>query len=274
MDASLKDRALASYPAAVVRRFFELELLDRCFGLAAQAFVSMLPLLIVVVSLFMGGKQDLLATSMNERFGLVGAAELAVRALFQAPAEIVTISWLAVTMSLLSAFALSRRLSRVYGSIFGLPSMARSEVWRGLVWIGLQLILFAAASQLRGVRRDSGVILAAVAIVVLLAVWFLGDMAGLRLLVPSIPRSVLVPSAILTGVGRVGLAAWGAIYMPRSLSEQADQFGPIGVTFALFTYILAGVFVYTGGPLLASVWLRRRSGERDEASSAEASTPE
>jgi membrane protein len=274
VDASLKDRALASYPAAVVRRFFELELLDRCFGLAAQAFVSMLPLLIVVVSLFMGGKQDLLATSMNERFGLVGAAELAVRALFQAPAEIVTISWLAVTMSLLSAFALSRRLSRVYGSIFGLPSMARSEVWRGLVWIGLQLILFAAASQLRGVRRDSGVILAAVAIVVLLAVWFLGDMAGLRLLVPSIPRSVLVPSAILTGVGRVGLAAWGAIYMPRSLSEQADQFGPIGVTFALFTYILAGVFVYTGGPLLASVWLRRRSGERDEASSAEASTPE
>ncbi len=257
---SLKDRVLSSYPADVVRRFFELELLDRSFGLAAQAFVSLLPLLIVVVSVFVGGNEDVVADQMSDRFGLAGAAAEAVRALFRASSVTVTISWLAVVMSALSAFSLSRRLSRVYASIFGLPSLARSQLWRGLVWIALQLVLFAAASELRSVRRDNGVGIAALAIVVLLAVWFFGDMAGLRLLVPTLPRRFLVPSAVLGGIGRVGLTVWSAIYMPRSLTSQAEQFGPIGVTFALFTLILAGVFVYLGAPLLVSVWFRRRDG--------------
>lgn len=254
----IKDRILTSYPADVVRRFFELELLDRSFGLAAQAFVSMLPLLIVVVSVFVGGNQDVLAVQMSDRFGLAGAAAEAVRALFRSSTTVATISWLAVVMSTLSAFALSRRLSRVYAAIFGLPSLARNQLWRGLVWIALQLVLFAAASQLRAVRRDSGLVIAFIAITVLVIVWFLGDMVGLRLLVPSIPRRLLVPSALLGGIGRVGLTVWSAIYMPRSLSSQAEQFGPIGVTFALFTLILAGVFVYLSAPLLVSVWFRRR----------------
>lgn len=257
---TLKDRVLSSYPADVVRRFFELELLDRSFGLAAQAFVSLLPLLIVVVSVFLGGDESFLATQMSDRFGLAGAAAEAVRALFRSSTATMTISWLAVVMSALSAFALSRRLSRVYASIYGLPSLTRSQLWRGLAWIALQLVLFAAASQLRSVRRDSGLVIALIAIAVLLAVWFFGDMVGLRLLVPSIPRRLLVPSAVVGGIGRVGVTAWSAIYMPRALSSQAEQYGPIGVTFALFTLILAGVFVYLAGPLLISVWFRRRDG--------------
>lgn len=256
--SDLRSRVLDSYPAEVVRRFFELELLDRSFGLAAQAFVSLLPLLIVIVSVFTNGDDAIVASQFTERFGLVGAAADAVRALFSSPSVTVTISWLAVVMSALSAFALSRRLSRVYASILGLPSLARSQTWRGLVWIAVQLVLLGAASELRRVRRDNGVIIAVVAVLVLLIVWFLGDVASLRLLVPRIQRRLLVPSAILAGVGRVGLTIWSAIYMPRALSDQAEQFGPIGVTFALFTLILAAVFVYLCAPLLASVWFSRR----------------
>jgi membrane protein len=260
MSASqpLPERAMGwlrtSYPYAVVRRFFDLELLDRSFGLAAQAFVAMLPLLIIFVSLLIGAPEKVISASVSDRFGLDSYARTAIQVLFQAPVSIKTISWLAVVMSLLSAFSLSKRLSRVYASIVHQPPLQRTQFWRGLVWIVLQVTMYVLASDLRAVRRDSGPGIAALAVVALLIAWFLADVAGLRLLVPTVPRRILVPSALLAAMGRVGLTAWAAVYMPKALSDQAAQYGPIGVTFAFFTFLLASVLVYVCAPLLAAVW--------------------
>jgi membrane protein len=258
-----------SYPAAVVRRFFDLELLDRSFGLAAQAFVALLPLVIVLVTVIVEKPDEVIAGSISDRFGLDTPARTAMQLLFQAPTSVKTISWLAIVLSFLSAWALSRRLSRVYASIFGLPSLKRKQTWRGLVWIVLQVVLFVLASSLRAVRRDGGPVLAVVAVLVLLAVWFLADAAGLRLLVPSVPRHLLVPTAIVAGVGRIGLTIWASIYMPKALSQNSEQYGPIGVTFVFFTFLLAGVLVYVGAPLLVSVWEQRRSGSTGEVAASE-----
>jgi membrane protein len=262
-----REWALASYPGAVVRRFFELELLDRSFGLAAQAFVALLPLLIVVVSAFSTDGGEVNAAQLGDRFGLDEAARLAIRQLFSTTTTIATISWLAILMSFVSAFSLSRRLSRVYSSIFGVPSLQGSEVWRGLVWIVLQVALFVAAGSLRDVRRHTGPVIGLVAVVALLAVWFAADAAGVKLLVPRTPRALVLASAVLSSVGRAGLAIWASLYMPNTLAQQSAQYGPIGVTFALFTLILAGVVVYVGAPLLVTVWVRWRA-ERQVGCSA------
>lgn len=259
----------ASYPMAVVRRFFALELLDRSFGLAAQAFVAMLPIVLVFITVVLQANPVVIADQVGDRFALDRPARSAIQVLFEAPASVRTISGLAVFMSLLSAYSLSRRLSRVYASILQLEPLARSQVWRGLVWIGLQVVLFVAASALRGVRRDSGALIATLAVIALLATWFLADVAGLRLLVPKVPRRVLIPTAVIAGVGRFGFAVWGTIYMPRALTDQALQYGPIGVTFAIFTYILAGVFVYVGAPLLVSTWELWRAERRAVPSASE-----
>lgn len=258
--ALFRELALDSYPTAVIRRFFELELLDRTFGLAAQLFVAMLPLIIVVVSVTLDPNSDFIPTQISERFGLYGAADSAVKALFNAPADVQAISWLAIVMSLLSAFSLSRRLSRTYGMIFGIPSLRRTELWRGLVWIGLQIVLIVLASQLRDVRREQGDLLAGLAGIVLLIAWFLGGLAGVKLLVPSIRRGLLVPTAILGSLGSLGLAAWSAVFMPKAFSDQALQFGPIGVTFALFTLLLGATLVILMAPLSVAVWDQRRNG--------------
>lgn len=128
--------------------------------------------------------------------------------------------------------------------------------------MGLQLVLFISVALLRDVRRDSGLTLAAIAALVLVALWFLADTAGLRLLVPAVPIRLVVASAIASTVGRLGIGLWAAIYMPSSLSDQAAQFGPIGVTFALFTYILAGVLVYVCAPLIVTTWVSWRAERR------------
>jgi hypothetical protein len=86
----------------------------------------MLPLIIVIVSVTLDPDSDFIPSQISDRFGLEGAADVSVRQLFTAPGPERAISWLAVIMSLLSAFSLSRRLSRTYGLIFGLPSLRHS----------------------------------------------------------------------------------------------------------------------------------------------------
>ena len=254
------------YPRAVVRRFFDLELLDRSFALAAQAFVALLPLVIVVVSAFVTDSADTIANSIGDRFGLDNAARTALRVLFDHPGT-AAISWTAILISLLSAFSLSRRLARTYALIFEVAPLPRSKSWHGLVWIVLQVTLFVVASLLRNLREGSGIPLAVLAVMGMLLLWFAADMAGLRLLVPSAPVRMMAASAAVSSLGRAGIAIWAYVYMPRSLSSQADQYGPIGVTFALFTYILAGVLVYVVAPLLVTTWVRWRA-EREARVSA------
>lgn len=270
MIADLRERALDSYPVAVVRRFLELELIDRSFGIAAQLFVAMLPLIIVVVSVTLDPNSDFIPSQISDRFGLEGAADISVRALFSAPGPEHAISWLAIIMSLLSAFSLSRRLSRTYGMIFGLPSLRRNQLWRGAVWIALQIALFGLGSELRTFRREEGDVLATLAGILLLVIWFLGDMLAVKLLVPTISRRLLVPTALLGSLGSLGVSAWAAIFMPRTFSTQAEQFGPIGVTFALFTLLLAVTLVIVIAPLMVAVWDHRRTGAVERMPSEEA----
>ena len=108
-------------------------------------------------------------------------------------------------------------------------------------------------------RRDNGLLIALLALVGLLLLWFAADMAGLRLLVPTVGTGLIAASAAASTLGRLGIALWAAVYMPTSLSDQAAQFGPIGVTFAIFTYILAGVIVYVGAPLTVTTWVQWRA---------------
>jgi membrane protein len=249
-----------SYPVAVVERFFALELLDKTFALAAQVFVALLPLVIVIVSLFTSNDTSIVAEQIIDRFGLVGAASVAVRNLFTMPDHTQAISWLAIIISLISAFSLSRRLSRTYALIFRLTPLPPLQYWRALVWIGLQVVMLIGASFFRDVARTHGWTLWLMSLIALLGLWVLGDYLGYRLLVPTLQRSIMYPSICLAVIGRVGIAIWAGLYMPATLSNQANQFGAIGVTFSLFTYFLVAVAVLLLAPLLVVVWRDRHAG--------------
>ena len=160
-----------------MRRFFALELLDRSFALAAQAFVALLPLVIVVVSAFVTDSAETISNSIGDRFGLDNAARTALRVLFDHPGT-AAISWIAILISLLSAFSLARRLARTYAVIFEVPPLPRSKSWHGLVWIVLQVTLFVVASLLRDLRQGSGILRRCWPSVGLLALWFAADVAG------------------------------------------------------------------------------------------------
>jgi len=126
------------------------------------------------------------------------------------------------------------------------------------------------SSSLRDLYRSHGGLVEVLAVVALLGTWFFVDWFGVRLLVPQAPNRLVVASAVVSGAGRLGVTAWAAVYMPTAMSEQAAQYGPIGVTFTIFTYLLVNVIVYVGAPLLVTTWVAWRRERRDQPARSDA----
>ena len=236
----------------ILDRVKALELLDRCYTLAAQTFVALLPLVLVLAALLTSeGEESVIAEDLITRFGLVGAGEQAMRQLIVVSQG--GIYWLGVLIILYSAFSLSKRLGRAYNAAWGTPQLPPSEQWRGLVWIGLQVTMIYTVTELRGILRVSGPIATVASAGLILLVWFVGEYLTQSLLTRrAVARDRLLLAAGLVTVGRLGVVVWGGLYLSAALSRQAESYGPIGVVFGLFTSLFASWVAILGGTLLAA----------------------
>jgi hypothetical protein len=81
---------LDTYPGEVVRRFFELQLIDKSLGLSAQAFIALLPMLIVVISVVLKSNGEVVGEFIIDRFALAGVSKQAVTALFATSTATIT----------------------------------------------------------------------------------------------------------------------------------------------------------------------------------------
>lgn len=244
-------------------RFREVELFDRSYQIAAMTFVALIPLVLAISTVFVGGQQEL-ARILIDRMGLVGfAAQVVTDMMRNSPGGI---HWLGLVMSLYSAFSLSRRVSRAYNTIWRTAQLAVTEQWRGLVWVGIQVLMTTIVIWLRALLvGDRGIVLRVLTVVLVLAVWFGAEYLSQRLLTHgAVAHERLLLAAGLTAVGRIGLVVWTMTYLARSLSEQAEQFGALGVVFSLFTYFLASTVVMLVATMVAAV-LTEPAGARDEA---------
>ena len=87
---------------------------DMSYTIAAQAFVALFPLVLVVTGAFTANADDsVFARELVDRFGLAGAARLAVEQLFTTPSSGSGVYWLGLLITLLSAVSLARRVTRL-----------------------------------------------------------------------------------------------------------------------------------------------------------------
>ena len=235
-----------------LERFVAMDGFDRSMALAAQAFTTLIPLLIIVAAVAEAGDGKNLGERIIERFGLSGATAASVqRAMPPAGTVQDSLSVLSVVILVISALSFTRALQRMYARAWSLEARGLRDAHWGLVW----LVAFSLYVTLHPLLHDhvSGSAGLVASLVGGTLFWLLTPyvVLGRRL-----PWRRLVPQAVLAAIGMLVLRAGSAIYMPRALTSAAKQFGSIGLAFTFISWLFAGAVVLTASAAIGATLSR------------------
>jgi membrane protein len=251
-------RGVADFGLDALRRFIQIEGTQQATVLAAQAFTSLIPFLVVAAAFGPGGD---IADRIIDRFDLSGSAARSVQQLFNSAGETESaITWVSIIILVLSALSFTRALQRTFQRAYDVPSGDWRQVGRGLAWLAGCAVWLAVSSPLRGALSDVGH-------GIVLPLGFSG-IAGFALwlwtptvLLGSIDWRRLAPGALVSGLLGVVLSIASGIYVPILMTWSADRYGLIGIAFALQSWLLVASFVVVIGAIVGAV-TNEHYGER------------
>jgi membrane protein len=240
-----------------LERLVAVQAVDRGVALGAQAFSALFPLLIVYSAVVPLADAHDFAQQIIDRLKLSGAAAQSVREAVAPPSTLSqSITVLGFLLVVASALSLARALQRLYELSYELPSAGI----RGTPWHLLWILLIPVYISLRPlvVELAGGWWHIAGSLILGFAVWLLTPYV---LLGRRLAWQRLLPSAVLAALGMTALAGFSIVYLPHTISSSAQQFGTIGVAFALLSWLVLAGFVLVGsatGGAAALQWLEGR----------------
>ncbi|MGW0080910.1 ribonuclease BN [Streptomyces sp. NPDC003393] len=245
-------RTRPSWAAELYRRGKRLELMHRALGFATLALITLAPLLIVVAAadpLRHSGFALWLVDGMD----LSGRSAEVLSDVFGPPREVTgtTSVWGAV---LLAVFGLSfaAGVQNAYERVWRLPAGPWHRIWRQAVWLGALMVYLYVQVQTRSVLAGNYRMLLSVAIGVLFFWWgphfLLGHQVRWRL---------LLPGAVATMAGLVGLRAFSYLVFTPLIVTNAVSYGPIGTILVVESWLIGAGFVVYGGALVGHVFCDR-----------------
>jgi membrane protein len=235
-----------------------MDVINRAMLFAATLLLCLFPFLIVVSAL--AGRP--VVKSMTRYTGLNGQAAADAAHLFASPAA--TASAVTGTASMvlfvLGGTAAAAALQEIYERAFNLPHRPIKDIPRRLAWLALLIstsLLTGWAGP--GLRHAGGpALLAAVGLAWSAGFWWL----TMRILLPGrIAGRVLVPAACATGVLYVAMEAVFSLFFSAMVISEDHTYGPIGIIFALLSYLIAVGVVVILGAAAGLVWHARSSGQ-------------
>jgi membrane protein len=228
-----------SLPGRIVVALLEIRLYDRALTLAGQAFIALVPLLIVVATLLSSSGAVALGDWLIGRFALTDASADAVRSLFvRPPSASGGLTILSVLTVLVSASSFARSLQRTYETVWQLPARGLRRAVDGIQGAAVLIIVLAALAYLAGVadRLPGGLASTVVAqACVALPGWWL---ASWLLLSRRVAWRTVLPGAVVSAFGQVLVGAAEARYVPHLIERNADRYGVIGVAIALILWLV------------------------------------
>ncbi|MBV2355546.1 YihY/virulence factor BrkB family protein [Streptomyces sp. J2-1] len=271
---ALVARARAAHRAAERRfpvvthladRLVSVNVFDSATRLAAQCFLTAVPLLFVFAAYAPPAVRRQVVDSAKAVIGLRGPAEAQLQHVLQPATHDLqqATGVIGGLMVLLSATAVSRALQRLCRRAWQIPrGTTRVAPWRWVAWLALWL----AAMVLQGLLRD-GLGLGAWLGVPLLVLM----QAGLwwwtqhLLLGGTVGWKPLLPGSVLTALALTALTATAALYMPRALDRALSDYGPVGSVFVLLSWLIVvcvavAVTLSTGAVAAQEPALARRLG--------------
>ncbi|MCX5245987.1 YihY/virulence factor BrkB family protein [Streptomyces sp. NBC_00201] len=246
-------------------RLISVNVLDSATRLAAQTFLTAVPLLFVVASIAPAALRDQFVKSVHEAFGLTGSADAELKKVVQGtgnPSDELrqTTGVVGGLMVLISATACSRAMQRLCQRAWSLPgASARVAAWRWIAWLAAWLVMFGLQGSLRtgfGLGLWLGVPLLLVAEV---ALWWWTQHLLLAARVPWLP---LLPGALLTGTALSVLTLTAPLYVPQALNHSLDKYGSLGAVFTLLSWLItlcvvAALCITAGAVIAREPWAAR-----------------
>jgi membrane protein len=227
---------------ALLDEIQSIQIVDAAMALAAQAFLALFPLIIVVYAFVPLDIGNAAIETFRDRFGLSGDTQQAMsNVLANRGALRGSFSVVGVLIVVGSATAFTRALQRVYERAWTLPKLGVRGAWRWIVWLGGMLVyltIIGSAIRLAGASATAGGFLG-------FGAFFLWWWSPWLLLGGRVRWRALLPTAVATTVATGVLGALSGAIMPRLVSSNENQFGPIGVVFAVESWlvVVAGALV-------------------------------
>lgn len=243
-------REVADFGIRALRRFVEIEGPQQATVIAAQAFTSLIPFLVVAAA-FGPGDGDL-ADGIVERFSLDGSAERSVRALFNSAGETESaITWVGVIILVLATTSFSRALQRVFERAYRVERRGVKEAWRSLAWLPGFAVWIVLSAPLRETLKDSGGLVLALGISALtgFVLWLWTP----RILLGDIGWRRLVPGAAVSGVLTALAGVASSVYIPILMTWSADKYGLIGIAFSMQSWLVVMGFVVVIGTVIGAI---------------------
>jgi len=256
-----KAKYAGSWAEDLCRRLAALDFINQGMVFAATLLLCLFPFLIVVSALAGRSMADTLA-----RFtGLTGQASADVGHLF-APTAATTgavIGTVSMVFFVFGGIATATALQQIYERVFDLPHRPVKDLPLRLAWLallmGTSLLTGWAAPGLRHVGGPA--LLAAAGLVWSTGFWWL----TMRILLASrLSWRALLPAACATGVLYVAMEVVFSLFFSAMVISNETKYGPIGIIFALLSYLIAIGVVVILGAAVGLVWQDRLSKRRPE----------
>lgn len=266
----MRGRAETRFPLIthLMSHLISVNVLDSATRLAAQTFLTAVPLIFVVASLAPQALREQLLNSLHHVFGLSGTVDEELRKTLLNtgdPSDEVrqTTGFVSTLMVLIAATACSRAMQRLCERAWSMPgASARVAAWRWLAWLAAWLLMIGVQGSLRdgfGLGLWLGVPL------LLLAEVFLWWWTQHLLLTARVPWLPLLPGALLTGAALGVLTATASLYVPRALNHSLAKYGSLGAVFTLLSWLITLCVVITlcvtaGAVVAREPWAARHLG--------------
>ncbi|MFF5922292.1 YhjD/YihY/BrkB family envelope integrity protein [Streptomyces flavochromogenes] len=227
----------------------ELDLWQRSLGFAALGFLTLIPLLIVVSAAGAGSGKGF-AQWLGDALGVSAPARMEIEQLFALPGQVRRTAT-AFGLALLAVFGLSfgTVAQSGYEKVWDLPPARWRARWRHVLWLAVLLgvlYLFAVAAFWRQ-GPAAGVVTTLTGI---LFFWW-----SQRLLLGGrIAWTALLPGAVATVLGLLGLRVFSRLVFSPLIASSAVSYGPFGAFLVIETWLVAVGVVVFGGALVGRLF--------------------
>lgn len=223
-------------------RVSDLELWQRSLGFAALGFLTLVPLLIVTSAVDTGGARGF-AQWLGDGLGVSEPARQEIERLFALPGQVLRTTT-AFGLAVLAVFGLTfgAVLQSGYEGVWDLPPARWWARWRHVVWLAVLIgvLYLSAITPLWREHPARGVV-----------TWLSGTLffwwSQRILLGGRVAWSALLPGAVATMLGLLGLRSFSRLVFSPLIASSAVTYGPFGTVLVIQSWLVGvGVIVFGG----------------------------